>query len=74
MWSLELVDASNASGTLEFVCGAADPKSFFPVEIAFTAKSTLRGVALDGVVTADSEEPVKYGSATTLTTAEYFVE
>lgn len=33
VWSIELIDASNASGALEFVVPAADPSTFFPVEV-----------------------------------------
>lgn len=33
IWSIELIDASNAAGALEFVVPAADPSAFFPVEV-----------------------------------------
>ena len=32
VWSVELVDASNGSGALEFVTPAADSDAFFPIE------------------------------------------
>ena len=53
---------------------AADPGSFFPIQVAFTAPRTLCDITVAGVVGAADGQPVKYGSSTTLMTESYTVE
>jgi hypothetical protein len=35
MWHLDMIDESNASGTLEFTIPGDDADSFFPLNIGF---------------------------------------
>ena len=45
LWSVELVDDSNRSGSMEFVLAANYPAdAFFPVDVTFTAQHTLADV------------------------------
>jgi hypothetical protein len=74
VWTIELIDDANRSGSAEFVVPAADPSSFFPIQVAFSAAHTLCDVAVASVVAADSGEPVKFGASTALVTEEYTVE
>ena len=41
MWSIELIDDTNRSGSAEFVVTAANPDTFFPIEVNFSASTTL---------------------------------
>jgi len=75
IWTIDLIDSSNASGSAEFVVPAADPSVFFPIQVAFTAPQTLCDVTVAGVVSAaDAQQPVKYGQSTSLVTESYIVE
>ena len=40
-WSVDLIDASNRSGALEFVVPVSPPDAFFPVDVTFSATHTL---------------------------------
>ncbi|EEC71749.1 hypothetical protein OsI_04321 [Oryza sativa Indica Group] len=40
-WSIILVDQSNRSGSLEFTVPAADPSTFFPISVGFSASNTF---------------------------------
>nr|GLL39720.1 coatomer subunit delta [Ipomoea trifida] len=40
-WSIVLIDASNRSGSLEFVVPAADPSSFFPISARLSSSKTF---------------------------------
>lgn len=74
IWTIDLLDQSNATGSAEFVVPAADPSSFFPISVAFTAPKTLCEISVAGVVSAASGQPVKYGTSTQLATESYIVE
>lgn len=74
VWTIDIIDDSNKSGALEFVVPAADPSIFFPIEVSFQARSTLCDVGVAGVVNAETGDPVKYGSSTSMVTEDYRVE
>jgi hypothetical protein len=74
IWTIDLIDASNNSGSAEFVVPAADPAAFFPIDVAFSAARTLCDVAVAQVVDAASGQPVKFGASTALVTEGYRVE
>lgn len=39
IWTIDLIDDTNRSGSMEFVVSAADPDSFYPVEVGFWSGS-----------------------------------
>ena len=41
LWTIDLVDEQNRSGSMEFVVPACDAATFFPVVVNFTATQTL---------------------------------
>ena len=41
MWTIDLIDSSNQSGTMEFVVPKAQADDFFPVDVTFSANRTL---------------------------------
>lgn len=74
VWSVDLIDDTNRSGSMEFVVPASDADSFYPIEVAFTSSKTFCDVAVDTVTHAQRGTPVKYSSKKLLSTAEYLVE
>jgi len=48
-WNLDLIDADNAEGSLEFKVDASDNDEFFPVSCNFTSETTWAGFAVDSV-------------------------
>lgn len=74
VWSIEMVDDTNRTGSAEFVVPAAPADTFFPIEVEFTATKTICDVRVDTVVDARTGQPVKYGSRTQLSTEGYAVE
>ncbi len=53
VWSIDLIDDTNRSGSMEFVVPAADPESFYPVEVSFTATQTLCDIDVEQVSWGD---------------------
>jgi hypothetical protein len=74
IWEIELVDASNRSGSAEIVVPASDPGAFFPIAVAFSAARTLCDVEVAGVAAAEGGAPVRFGASATLATDSYVVE
>ncbi|KAL4439841.1 hypothetical protein ABPG75_002842 [Micractinium tetrahymenae] len=74
VWSIELIDDTNRTGSAEFVVPAAAADNFFPIEVEFGAAKTICEVRVDTVLDARSGQPVKYGSRTSLVTEGYHVE
>ena len=57
LWTVDLIDDSNRSGAMEFVISsAANPDSFFPVDVSFSAQHTLADVK---VVTVCAAAPLE---------------
>lgn len=46
LWSIDIIDDSNRTGSLEFVVPNTRPESFFPVTVNFNATRTLCQVCL----------------------------
>jgi len=59
-WQLELIDASNRSGTLEFNIQAKDPDGFFPIVVDFRSKSLYYDVPVASVTEVESGAPIAY--------------
>ena len=70
LWQHPLIDASNASGSMEFTVGGA-PDDFFPVTLSFNSSKTFGGIGVLDCVDIDSEAPVKYGSDTAFIAEKY---
>ena len=50
LWSIDLIDDTNRSGSMEFVIGsAATSDAFFPVDVRFSAQHTLAAVSITAV-------------------------
>lgn len=73
IWSIELIDNTNRSGSLEFVTSAADAEVFYPVEVTFTSNKNFCDINITGVEHTQKGGPVKYSLKKILETAEYSV-
>lgn len=50
LWSIDLIDNTNRSGSMEFVItSAATSDAFFPVDVSFSAQHTLADVSISQV-------------------------
>lgn len=73
LWTIDLIDDSNRSGSLELVVPAVDPEALYPIEVSFSSPATIADIAVEAVVASDGGAPVKYGSRRGLSTASYQV-
>ena len=73
LWTIDLIDDSNRSGSAEFVVPAAPVDAFFPVDVSFVADATLAGVRVLSVTGVDDGEGVKHGLRARLAAEEYQV-
>ena len=76
LWTIELVDDDNRSGSAEFVFPAASapPASFFPVNVSFRVEgSTLCPLKVVGVEAVDDGAAVKHGLRASLVADGYQV-
>ncbi|XP_024383238.1 coatomer subunit delta-1 [Physcomitrium patens] len=72
-WTITLIDNSNRSGSMEFVVPAADPNSFFPIDVKFTSNKTFCDMKVGSVVECQSGNTVKFGRRTQLVVDSYQV-
>lgn len=73
VWSIDLIDDTNRSGSMEFVVPATDSESFFPVEVEFTSATTLCDVSVETVTHNNKEGPVKYSSKKYMVASDYHI-
>jgi hypothetical protein len=74
LWSIDLIDSGNRSGSMEFVVPAADAAAFFPIDVAFGSRGTFCGVQVAAVERLADGAPVKHTVATRLATDAYTVQ
>jgi hypothetical protein len=73
IWSVDIIDDTNRSGSLEFVVPACDPGVFYPIEVSFSAAKTLCDIEIESITNLTNGEIVRYGSSRVLSTAGYQV-
>mmetsp|Transcript_30628 Transcript_30628/g.66846 ORF Transcript_30628/g.66846 Transcript_30628/m.66846 type:complete len:543 (-) Transcript_30628:189-1817(-) len=72
-WSIDLIDDTNRSGSLEFVVPAADVDVFFPIEVSFSSKKTFCDVKVVGVTNVEGGDAVKFAYSTGMMAGGYAV-
>lgn len=50
IWSIDLIDNTNRSGSLEFVVPACDPETFYPIEVRLLLGGEAKEKAVGAVV------------------------
>lgn len=74
IWELDLIDASNSSGSLEFTIAQKNADAFFPITVQFESQSLFCQLEVAGVRTADNSGPIQYGIQKSMGTDEYIIE
>lgn len=70
IWTLPVIDQSNAEGSLEFsVRGKAN--DFFPVQVDFISETPFCDIRIAGVKSVDKREAVSYSNETNLIVEKY---
>ncbi|XP_037414669.1 coatomer subunit delta-3-like [Triticum dicoccoides] len=71
-WSVMLIDQSNRSGAMEFSVPAADPSTFFPISVGFSASNTFSNVKVTAILPLQGGSS-KYSQQVRLVTVNYQV-
>ncbi|GAX72921.1 hypothetical protein CEUSTIGMA_g376.t1 [Chlamydomonas eustigma] len=74
VWTIDLIDDSNRTGSMEFVVSASDAESFFPISVSFSSSKIYCDVAVDSVTYTMKEGSVKYSFKKFLMAGEYIVQ
>ncbi|CAO1944528.1 unnamed protein product [Urochloa humidicola] len=72
-WSIILIDQSNRSGSMEFTVPTADPSTFFPISVGFSASSTFSDLKVTGILPLREGNPPKFSQRIQLVTDNYLV-
>ncbi|RCV27997.1 hypothetical protein SEVIR_5G376100v4 [Setaria viridis] len=72
-WSITLIDQSNRSGSMEFAVPAADPSTFFPISVVFSASSTFSDLKVTAILPLREGSPPKFSERIQLVTDNYLV-
>lgn len=59
-WNVPIVDASNASGSMEFSCPSSIPGDFFPLEVSFVSKNSYADLKVNTVTKIEDDSPVPH--------------
>eukprot|EP00752_Nemacystus_decipiens_P006372 g5744.t1 len=73
LWTMDLLDQSNSTGSLEFNIASRDPEAFFPITVTFASTQLFCNVQVAGVVNTENESPIQYGYTASLTADSYTV-
>jgi len=72
-WAIDLIDESNASGTLEFNIAGRDSDAFFPVQVQFKSSDTLCDIDIGEVLSVADDSKIRFGKVKGLAVEEYFI-
>ncbi|CAN0418688.1 unnamed protein product [Laminaria digitata] len=73
LWTMDLLDQSNRTGSLEFNILSRDPEAFFPITVTFASTQLFCDVQVSGVVNTETGSPIQYGYTASLTADSYTV-
>lgn len=73
VWELDMVDRSNASGSLEFNIQQKDSNAFFPIHVHFSSKQLFCAVDISEVVAMGTGAPIMYGLSKGMSSEEYII-
>lgn len=72
-WTIDMIDDSNKSGSLEFTIAQKNADAFFPINVSFSSQQLFCGLDV-AAVTAPEGPPIMYGLSKGMSTEEYTVE
>lgn len=73
-WRVDMIDASNTSGMLEFNFPSRDDSAFFPIEVSFTSPNTLSDITVSAALLDDGSEAGGVSIARSLAIESYSIE
>lgn len=74
LWSLDMIDANNKTGSLEFNIPSRDTDAFFPLSVSFSSSTLFTESSVQGVTDLAAGGPVRYGESRVLTTDSFVVQ
>ncbi|CAM9239413.1 unnamed protein product [Discosporangium mesarthrocarpum] len=72
-WHMDLLDSSNAQGSLEFNIASRDTEGFFPITVTFGSSQMFCDVQVAGVSSTETDTPIQYSLISSLTTDSYTI-
>ena len=72
-WTLDMIDASNSSGSFEFTVPVCESDAFFPVEVGFVSSKTFIDMTVSTVNHAMTGQPLRNNMSTLLDVGHYTV-
>jgi len=72
LWTIEVIDESNSSGSLDFFLPSKDENPLFPIQVGFSATNSLCGIQITEISGADSA-PVKFSLDVNVSANEFVV-
>jgi hypothetical protein len=73
LWSIPLLDSSNASGMLEFSVQSEDLSAFYPIQVSFLSKSLFCDVQVEQITSLTTGGVLDYAAEKSLGTESYSV-
>ena len=73
LWTVDMIDSSNSSGSLEFSIQQRDTDAFFPINVEFSSPQLYCDLEVQQVVAAGSGAAIQYGLSKGLSTEEYTI-
>jgi hypothetical protein len=72
-WNIELIDDSNRNGSMEFVVPTANTDAFFPIDVHFSAATTMCDIDVTSISRTTDGAPVTFSGKKMLHVDSYQV-
>lgn len=73
VWELDLIDASNSSGSLEFNIQQKNTDAFFPISVQFSSLQLYCNIDILEVTNVSSGNHIQYGFSKSMSSEEYLI-
>lgn len=73
IWTINMIDKSNASGGLEFNIQSKDDDGFFPIGVEFSSQQLFCNVEVTSVKSVNGNAPIQYGIISGMSSDEYSI-
>jgi len=74
IWSIDLIDRNNSSGSLEFTILQRLTDAFFPIQVSFASKQLYCPIEITEISSAATEASIPYGLSKGMSSEDYFIE
>ena len=73
-WVINVMDKSNAAGSLEFNISQKLTDAFFPIDVSFTSPSLFCDVDVATITAAETDAPIMYGLTKIMAAEDYTIQ